>query len=196
MVFIGGWRSRRRRVRPQDDPRYRGGDDPGYQPGYGAPYGYGQRQRGGWFGGGAVGGGGGSCLRDLFLIEGGCCLAEMLGCGPQLLLLAPSLHRRRWQRDHTVPARTRHRGSFRDPVTAWVLGSIAAYQTQVSPHRASCCKFTPTCSHYATQAITTYGLGRGLLLTVRRVTRCRPGARPGADPVPSRVSGGTQPVCE
>ena len=61
--------------------------------------------RGGPFGGGyggynrgyngvattaAGGGGGGGCLRDVFLVETGCCLAEMLGCGPQLLLVAPA----------------------------------------------------------------------------------------------------------
>lgn len=181
MVFIGGWRSRRRRVRPQND-RYWGSDDPRYQPGNGPQFGYGRRRRGGGFGGGTFGGGGGSCLRDLFLVEGGCCLAEMLGCGPQLLLLAPTLRRRHRPADLALSPTA---GGVRGGLLGRLLLLITAYQTRVSPRRRPCCRFTPTCSHYASEALSTHGLGRGLVLTARRLIRCRPGAIPGPDPVPT-----------
>lgn len=50
--------------------------------------------------------------------------------------------------------------------------------------RVSPCRFTPTCSHYAIEAVTGHGARRGLLLTVRRLGRCRPGGPSGFDPVP------------
>jgi hypothetical protein len=50
--------------------------------------------------------------------------------------------------------------------------------------RVSPCRFTPTCSHYAVEAIEVHGARRGLSLTVRRLGRCRPGGPNGFDPVP------------
>jgi uncharacterized protein len=50
--------------------------------------------------------------------------------------------------------------------------------------RVSPCRFTPTCSHYGTEAVRRYGARRGLALTVRRLGRCRPGGPSGFDPVP------------
>ncbi|MGH8922295.1 MAG: membrane protein insertion efficiency factor YidD [Acidimicrobiales bacterium] len=50
--------------------------------------------------------------------------------------------------------------------------------------RVSPCRFTPTCSEYAAQALSRHGLRRGLGLTLRRLGRCRPGGPYGADPVP------------
>lgn len=50
--------------------------------------------------------------------------------------------------------------------------------------RVSPCRFTPTCSHYAAEAVQRHGARRGLALTVRRLGRCRPGGPGGYDPVP------------
>jgi uncharacterized protein len=50
--------------------------------------------------------------------------------------------------------------------------------------RVSPCRFTPTCSHYAVESLSRHGARRGLLLTARRLGRCRPGGPYGFDPVP------------
>jgi putative membrane protein insertion efficiency factor len=64
---------------------------------------------------------------------------------------------------------------------------VRAYQLLLSPFSGGACRFHPTCSVYATEAITTHGLARGSWLAVKRVSRCHPFARPGWDPVPPRV---------
>jgi putative membrane protein insertion efficiency factor len=72
-------------------------------------------------------------------------------------------------------------------VAAGLYGAIRHYRTEISPNRPACCRFTPTCSTYAVQALHRHGARRGLRLTARRLRRCRPGAaipRGGADPVP------------
>lgn len=51
--------------------------------------------------------------------------------------------------------------------------------------RPSPCRFWPTCSHYAVEAIETHGSVRGLGLSVRRLSRCRPFGPSGVDPVPA-----------
>lgn len=164
MVFVWGWGGggpRRRRGwggRP-------GAGYGGYGRGYGPPA-YGGYRRG--YGRG----GGGGCLRDLLLLNTGCCLAETLGCGVDLLLVSPT----------TVRAfRAAPRGRLADRMVA----AVRLYQREISPHRRPCCSFTPTCSAYAVQALEGHGARRGTWLTVRRLLRCRPGARGGADPVPA-----------
>jgi len=62
--------------------------------------------------------------------------------------------------------------------------AVRVYQTEISPGRPSCCRFTPTCSSYAATALVRHGAWRGSLLTVRRLRRCRPGGARGHDPVP------------
>jgi putative membrane protein insertion efficiency factor len=64
-----------------------------------------------------------------------------------------------------------------------LLGIIRLYQL-FSAARLSPCRFTPTCSTYAAEALTRHGVRRGLALTLRRLGRCRPGGPFGADPVP------------
>lgn len=54
------------------------------------------------------------------------------------------------------------------------LGLIRFYQRSISPYRASCCRFTPTCSAYAYQAITKYGALKGGWLALKRLLRCHP----------------------
>jgi putative membrane protein insertion efficiency factor len=71
-----------------------------------------------------------------------------------------------------------------------VLATIRWYQRAVSPGMPSACRFEPTCSEYALQAIETHGLLRGGWLAIRRLARCHPLHKPGYDPVPDvgRVS--------
>ncbi|MFZ8997349.1 MAG: membrane protein insertion efficiency factor YidD [Ilumatobacteraceae bacterium] len=64
-----------------------------------------------------------------------------------------------------------------------MLRSIVMYQRAVEG-RPSPCRFFPTCSEYGLEAIKTHGAGRGLWLTVRRLSRCRPFGPSGYDPVP------------
>lgn len=61
---------------------------------------------------------------------------------------------------------------------------IRVYQRTLSPRLPSSCRFQPTCSWYAIEAIERYGLGRGGWLTLRRLARCHPFCEAGYDPVP------------
>ncbi len=71
-----------------------------------------------------------------------------------------------------------------------VLGFIRFYQTCLSPALPSACRFYPSCSAYAYEAVEKWGLGRGLRLALARLVRCRPWGVHGYDPVPERqVSG-------
>jgi putative membrane protein insertion efficiency factor len=64
---------------------------------------------------------------------------------------------------------------------------IRAYQLALAPFSGGACRFTPSCSEYAIDALATHGLARGLWLALRRVARCHPFATPGVDPVPPRA---------
>ncbi|MBN1932872.1 MAG: membrane protein insertion efficiency factor YidD [Desulfobacterales bacterium] len=61
---------------------------------------------------------------------------------------------------------------------------IKIYQYLVSPVLGQACRFNPTCSDYAYQAITRYGTGKGLFLALKRILRCHPFNPGGYDPVP------------
>lgn len=61
---------------------------------------------------------------------------------------------------------------------------IQAYQLAIAPFTGGACRFHPSCSAYATEALTAHGLGRGLWLALRRVARCHPWSPPAIDPVP------------
>ncbi|HHX16367.1 MAG TPA: membrane protein insertion efficiency factor YidD [Mollicutes bacterium] len=62
---------------------------------------------------------------------------------------------------------------------------IKIYQSlPLSSH--NCCRFTPTCSHYAIDALNEHGFLKGSLLTSKRILRCGPWSKPGHDPVPPR----------
>jgi putative membrane protein insertion efficiency factor len=65
-----------------------------------------------------------------------------------------------------------------------MIAAVRVYQREISPKRPPCCRFTPSCSHYAVEALQRHGATRGAWLTVRRLVRCRPGAIGGPDPVP------------
>ena len=67
---------------------------------------------------------------------------------------------------------------------ALALLLLRGYQLIVSPHLPPACRFFPTCSHYAVQAVETHGVTWGSWLTLKRLARCHPLAAPGYDPVP------------
>jgi hypothetical protein len=61
---------------------------------------------------------------------------------------------------------------------------IRFYQMCISPLLGPCCRFTPTCSEYAKQAILKHGPIKGLGLAIWRILRCNPWGGSGYDPVP------------
>jgi hypothetical protein len=65
-----------------------------------------------------------------------------------------------------------------------LVGLLAGYQRLVSPFLPSACRFHPTCSDYAREAIERHGVWRGLRLGAWRLLRCQPLCRGGLDPVP------------
>jgi putative membrane protein insertion efficiency factor len=65
-----------------------------------------------------------------------------------------------------------------------LLALISFYRSQISPLRRPCCRFIPTCSAYAMEAIERYGAWKGGRLALRRVLKCHPFHEGGYDPVP------------
>jgi uncharacterized protein len=74
------------------------------------------------------------------------------------------------------------------PVTSMLMGLVKAYRLLLSPHMGNACRFTPTCSQYALQALDAHGAARGGYLTLERLARCHPWCDGGHDPVPARES--------
>jgi len=66
-----------------------------------------------------------------------------------------------------------------------LVGAIRAYKAWISPWLPRACRFEPTCSVYAAEAIELHGVLRGLGLAARRLARCHPLCRGGFDPVPA-----------
>ena len=65
-----------------------------------------------------------------------------------------------------------------------LLALIRGYRRYVSPGRPPCCRFIPTCSQYALEAIEKYGAWKGGWLAFKRILRCNPFHKGGYDPVP------------
>ena len=61
---------------------------------------------------------------------------------------------------------------------------IQFYRKCISPLFPPCCRYTPTCSQYAVEAITKYGPFKGTRLAIKRIARCHPWGGSGYDPVP------------
>ncbi|MFN3957560.1 MAG: membrane protein insertion efficiency factor YidD [Tepidimonas ignava] len=68
-----------------------------------------------------------------------------------------------------------------------LIGLVQAYRLVLSPWLGSACRFEPTCSAYALQALQRHGAAAGSYLAARRVLRCHPGCAGGHDPVPERA---------
>lgn len=67
-----------------------------------------------------------------------------------------------------------------------LIGLVRFYQVAISSHRPACCKYTPTCSAYAIEALEVHGVLKGSALAVWRILRCNPFSRGGYDPVPEK----------
>jgi putative membrane protein insertion efficiency factor len=65
-----------------------------------------------------------------------------------------------------------------------LVGIVKAYRLLLSPWLGSACRFEPTCSVYALQALELHGAAKGSYLTLRRLGRCHPWCNGGHDPVP------------
>jgi putative membrane protein insertion efficiency factor len=67
---------------------------------------------------------------------------------------------------------------------AIALALIGVYRRLISPLLPPACRFYPTCSAYAAEAVRRHGAARGILLSVKRLARCHPLCEGGIDPVP------------
>jgi putative membrane protein insertion efficiency factor len=65
-----------------------------------------------------------------------------------------------------------------------LVGLVRFYQVCISPLKPASCRFTPTCSQYALEALRKYGPFKGSWLALRRILRCHPWGGRGYDPVP------------
>lgn len=74
-------------------------------------------------------------------------------------------------------------------VAAALAGLVRVYQLTLRPLIGSHCRFEPSCSHYAIEALHTHGAARGSLLAAWRVLRCNPWTAGGYDPVPPLAQG-------
>ena len=72
----------------------------------------------------------------------------------------------------------------------WLL---KAYRFAISPLYGQVCRYHPSCSAYALEAVTVHGSIKGSWLAVRRIARCNPWARGGYDPVPAKASRRSMP---
>ena len=68
-----------------------------------------------------------------------------------------------------------------------LLGALRAYRYLLRPMLGANCRFYPSCSAYAREAVTRHGAGRGAWLSLRRIARCHPWHPGGYDPVPERI---------
>ena len=68
----------------------------------------------------------------------------------------------------------------------FLMGLVQGYRLLLSPWLGSACRFEPTCSAYALQALDRHGAAMGTALTVHRLARCHPWCAGGHDPVPEQ----------
>ena len=83
-----------------------------------------------------------------------------------------------------MPAEATARGRL-GPAQRALLAVIRFYQLAFAPMYAGSCRFIPSCSSYAAEAIERHGAARGGALAVRRLLRCHPFGQHGLDPVPA-----------
>ena len=65
-----------------------------------------------------------------------------------------------------------------------LIALIKLYRYAISPYLAPSCRYTPTCSSYAIEAVQRFGVFRGSWMAIRRISRCHPWHEAGYDPVP------------
>lgn len=71
-----------------------------------------------------------------------------------------------------------------NPLQYLLIGLIRFYQLVLSPFMGNQCRFTPTCSQFAREAVEKHGAIKGSWLAIRRISRCHPWHPGGHDPVP------------
>jgi putative membrane protein insertion efficiency factor len=76
-----------------------------------------------------------------------------------------------------------------NPMQWILLAAVRAYQVLLGPIFGGQCRFYPSCSHYAHEAIERWGARRGAWLGIKRLMRCHPLAKGGYDPVPENLHG-------
>lgn len=76
---------------------------------------------------------------------------------------------------------------MKNPIKSFMIFLIRTYQLTMSPRfSGGACRFTPTCSQYALEAIQVHGVFKGSLLALWRIIRCNPFCKGGYDPVPPK----------
>ena len=63
---------------------------------------------------------------------------------------------------------------------------IRFYQVAISPYIPASCRYSPTCSHYAIEALEVHGLFKGSWIAIKRISKCHPWGGKGYDPVPEK----------
>lgn len=71
-------------------------------------------------------------------------------------------------------------------IPARAIAALIGWYQRLTEHRPSPCRFVPTCSNYALEAVESHGAARGSWLAARRICRCHPWGPSGWDPVPAR----------
>lgn len=77
---------------------------------------------------------------------------------------------------------------MKNPISYLLIAGIKFYRKAISPLKLPSCRFSPTCSQYAVEAINTHGAFKGSALAVWRILRCNPFCKGGYDPVPPKKS--------
>ena len=85
---------------------------------------------------------------------------------------------------HSKRALSRLPQTFKRILTLPLIGLVRFYQVCISPLKPATCRFTPTCSQYALQALQKYGPIKGCWLAIKRIAKCHPWGGRGYDPVP------------
>jgi len=75
------------------------------------------------------------------------------------------------------------------------IGLIRFYQCAISPYLPPHCRYTPTCSTYAAEAISEFGVFRGGWMALRRIGRCHPWQKGGYDPLPEKAETSRKTKC-
>lgn len=83
----------------------------------------------------------------------------------------------------------KHSMNQRSPIATLLLAAVRAYQLTLGPLLGGACRYQPSCSEYAAEAIVRHGARRGGWLALQRIGRCHPWARFGYDPVPESMDG-------
>lgn len=89
-----------------------------------------------------------------------------------------------WTTSLRAPSASRRPSSGLRPAQRAVLAALRAYQLVVSPWLGPHCRFAPSCSAYAAEAVRRHGVLAGSWYTLRRLARCHPLGASGYDPVP------------